>query len=118
MFCGRRDIWRDERTPIDADAGEMRTPNYKAPAEIDGILFMSWHAPYWESLNQLRNRGGDLSQMVTPRWAWFRVPSRDAIPLAVVLAPSRCRSLFMALSMRAARSPLPRRRRRLSSPSP
>ena len=88
MFCGRRDIWRDERTPVDADAGEMRTPNYKAPAEIDGILFMSWHAPYLDSLNQLRNRGGDLSQMVTPtQWAWFRVPSRDAIPLAVVLAP-------------------------------
>ena len=93
-FCERRGWWPapDENSARNADGGELRTPNYKTAAEIDGVILYPWHQWHEDALNYLNRHGGDPSWLVTAiQWAIFRVPTparADAVPLAFVLAPS------------------------------
>ena len=66
------------------DAGEMRTPNYKAPREIDGLMLFPWgESPsMWGPANSF---DFDLSTLVRPvQWAFYRAIGAEAV---LVLAP-------------------------------
>ena len=90
-FCDRRAMSLDEGTNGNPDGGELRTPNYKTAAEIDGVILYPWHQWHEDALNDLNQHGGDMSSLVkATQWAIFRVPTpsrADAVPLAFVLAP-------------------------------
>ena len=92
QFCDHRDWWFDEQSKGNGDGGELRTPNYKTPAEIDGVMTYPWHARHWAQLDDFHSHGDDLSHLVTPmEWAAYRVPvplSTDSVPLALLLAPA------------------------------
>lgn len=75
--------WRREPTEEnirhDADAGEIVTPSYKAPSEVDGYFVKSWE---W-----CEEHPNDLEGMNKPiDWAFFRARI-DANDHVVVLAP-------------------------------
>jgi len=90
-YCDRRNEWFDEYTATNGDGGELRTPNYKMPAEIDGLLVYPWHQVHWSALNDLNWHQNDQSSQVTAlEWAVFRVPPAQAgaVPLAFVATPA------------------------------
>ena len=92
QYCDHRSWWFNEGTPGNGDGGELRSPNYKSPAEIDGFMTYPWHAFHIDQLNDFHYHDNDLSSQVTPmQWAVFRVPvpaRPNSVPLALVLAPS------------------------------
>jgi len=90
-YCDRRGWWLDENSRQNADGGELRSPNYKAPAEVDGVIVNPWHEWHLDALNDFHWNQDDLSSQVTPtQWAVFRVPPSQAggVPMAFVVAPA------------------------------
>ena len=84
-WCQNRDIGAVEFARSNGDAGEIRTPNYKAPLEIDGVHLFSW-GPSQSPWNAAAAFDYDLSTLIRPmKWAFYRDKSRPEI--ALVLAP-------------------------------
>ena len=71
-WCRARDEGALEFARSNGDAGEMRTPNYKAPNEIDGVLLYAW-GPSPSRWNPAVAFDFDLSTLMRPvEWAFFR----------------------------------------------
>lgn len=78
-WCRRRD--EDgvlEFARSNGDAGETRTPNYKEPHEVDGVLFFAWGPTpsAWTSGNAF---DFDVSTLIRPlEWGFYRA-SKEAL---------------------------------------
>ena len=84
QWCQARDQGVLEFARSNGDAGEMRTPHYKAPDEVDGVLLYPWgRSPSpWNSGNSF---DFDLSVLSRPvQWAFYRASSE----LVLVLCPA------------------------------
>lgn len=73
-FCSLRTSWRSERARSNPDAGEIRSPNYKIAAEVDGVLTYSWKvADSHAILQRYHAANQDLSALCNSvEWAFFR----------------------------------------------
>jgi hypothetical protein len=79
-WCRVRDEGELEFARSNGDAGEIRSPNYKEPREVDGVLLFPWgpHPSHWNSAVSF---DFDLSTLMRPlQWAFFR-SSNDVVSI-------------------------------------
>ena len=89
QFCDRHRVaWASESSSANADAGELRSPGYKTPAEVDGLLVYDWKGSSQEALDELGRWHDDLSGIAPPlQWAFYRAKPEHRHSLVLVLAP-------------------------------
>lgn len=104
-WCAAREEGALEFARSSGDAGELRTPNYKAPHEIDGVQLFAW-PPRPSSWNPANSFDFDLSTLMRPlQWAFYRndVPGPQQV---LILCPAAAaRSVYGIIDRGAQQQP-------------
>ena len=86
QWCTAREDGAMEFARSNGDAGEMRTPNYKEPREVDGVLIYDW-PPQQSPWGPANSFDFDLSTLLRPlQWALYRAAPESE--LVLVLCPA------------------------------